>query len=257
MTQREGGATMTTARQAWLTAAETEPATIVRGNLTDQLAAQIAADIRTQAVPPGGRLPTESALSVRFGVSRTVVREAIARLKSEGLVASRQGSGVYVLAENPQRPFRIDPSLSESSAEILQLAELRMAFDVEAAALAARRRTPAHLRCLRAALDQMAAAVRERTNGVEADVAFHRGIAEATGNPHYVALMSYLIQFLRKGVRISRERTLRRPGLGEKVQLEHESIYRAIQARDPEAAAAAARRHVRGTMRRLSLSLAQ
>jgi GntR family transcriptional repressor for pyruvate dehydrogenase complex len=230
---------------------------VIRGNLTDQVAAQIAAEIGAQAFAPGGRLPTENALCARFGVSRTVVREAIARLKSEGLVSSRQGSGVYVLAENPQRPFRLAPGLSDSSAEILQVAELRMAFDVEAASLAARRRTPAHLRQLRAALDEMAAAVRNRANGVEADVAFHRGIAEATGNPHYVAFMSYLIQFLRKGVRISRERTLKRPGLGEKVQLEHEAIFRAIQARDPDAAAAAARRHVRGTMRRLSLSLAE
>ncbi len=248
---------MTTVKRAWPAVATTEPTMVVRGNLTDQVAAQIAADISAQAMPPGGRLPTENALSARFGVSRTVVREAIARLKSEGLVASRQGSGVYVLAENPQRPFRIDPSLSQSSAEILQLAELRMAFDVEAASLAARRRTPVQLQRLRAALDAMAAAVRDGTNGVESDVAFHRGIAEATGNPHYVAFMNYLIQFLRKGVRISRERTLRRPGLGEKVQLEHEAIFRAIQGRDPEAAGAAARRHVRGTMRRLSLSLAE
>jgi GntR family transcriptional regulator, transcriptional repressor for pyruvate dehydrogenase complex len=229
---------------------------VVRGNLTDQVAAQITADISAQAISPGGRLPTENALCARFGVSRTVVREAIARLKSEGLVASRQGSGVFVLAENPQRPFRLTSNLSDSSDEILQVAELRMAFDVEAASLAARRRTQDQLRRLRAALDQMAAAVRDGANGVEADVAFHRCVAEATGNPHYVAFMSYLIQFLRKGVRISRERTLKRPGLGEKVQLEHEAIFRAIQARDPDAAAAAARRHVRGTMRRLSLSLA-
>ncbi len=228
---------------------------VVRGNLTDQVAAQITVDIMTQAIPPGGRLPTESALCERFGVSRTVVREAIARLKSEGLVASRQGSGVYVLAENPQRPFRLDTNLSETSEEILQVVELRMAFDIEAASLAARRRTPQQLQQLRAALDQMAAAVDEGSNGADADVAFHRAVAEATGNPHYVALMNYLIQFLRKGVRISRERTLRRPGLSEKVQLEHEAIFRAIQARDPESAAAAARRHVRGTMRRLSVSL--
>lgn len=163
---------------------------------------------------------------------------------------------MYVLAENPQRPFRLDPHLSDSSGEILQVVELRMAFDVEAASLAARRRTPAHLRRLRAALETMAAAVRDRTDGVEADVAFHRVIAEATGNPHYVAFMDHLIQFLRNGVRISRERTLERPGLGDKVQREHDAIFRAIQARDPEGAAAA-RRHLRGTMRRLSLSLAQ
>lgn len=240
-----------------MTRAASPASAVVRGNLTDQVAAQITNDILTQVIPPGGRLPTENALCDRFGVSRTVVREAIARLKSEGLVASRQGSGVYVLAENPQRPFRLAPNLSDSSDEILQVVELRMAFDIEAASLAARRRTPAQLQQLRIALDRMAAAVRDGANGAEADVGFHRAIAEATGNPHYAALMNYLIQFLRKGVRISRERTLKRPGLGEKVQLEHEAIFRAIQARDPDAAAAAARRHVRGTMRRLSFSLAE
>lgn len=231
--------------------------TVVRGNLTDQVAAQIAGDIRAGAIAPGDRLPTESALCARFGVSRTVVREAIARLKSEGMVASRQGSGVYVLADNPQQPFRLDPALSSAGNEILQIAELRMAFDVEAASLAARRRTPEQLQRLRGALDEMAKAVREGINGADADVAFHRVIAEATNNPHYAAFMNYLIQFLQRGVQVSRDRTLTRPGLGDKVQLEHEDIFKAIQARDPEAAAAAARRHVRGTMRRLTVSLAE
>lgn len=225
-----------------------------RGNLTEQLAAKLAQDIRDGITPPGTRLPTENELCQQFNVSRTVVREAISRLKSDGLVISRQGAGVFVLKESTDRPFRI-AGQGASIEEIMQISELRMAFDVEAAVLAAKRRTPKQVEAMRVALDDMGHAVTTGSDiGAEADLAFHRAIADATGNPLYQSFFKFLEPFVRRAITEARSRSQQRAGLPERVQREHEDLFNAIVARDADAAAAAARRNIQGTMRRLSAS---
>ena len=77
-----------------------------RGNLAEQVVARLSADIRGGRLAPGARLPTEQALTSSLGVSRTVVREAVAALRADGLVVTRRGSGAYV-AEPAAGPFRI------------------------------------------------------------------------------------------------------------------------------------------------------
>jgi GntR family transcriptional repressor for pyruvate dehydrogenase complex len=225
---------------------------VSRRNLTDELAARLAADIRSGAIAPEARLPTEAQLSRSFGVSRTVVREAISRLRSEGLVAARQGAGVFVLRSSPDRPFRIQALVPDSVEDMIRLTEFRMAFESGAAALAAQRRSALQLRRMRAAIAAMAEAVAEGAPGDAADMAFHRGICEATGNPHYIAFFAFLEPHMAGAVRRSRERSLRVPGLSARVLAEHEAVLGAIADRDPDRAAAAARRHVEGTMERLA-----
>ena len=82
--------------------------------LSDQLAVRITAQIDSRALQPGDRLPTELQLAAAYGVSRTVVREAVHQLKSQGLVRSRQGSGVFVTAPPAHRALAFDPKLLES-----------------------------------------------------------------------------------------------------------------------------------------------
>src|SRR5436190_20294063 len=111
-------------------------------NLTEEVVDQLASDIRRGKRAPGSRLPTEQALMRALGVSRTVVREAIAALRSEGLVVTRQGSGAYVAADGSRVPFRIaKPDGSSTIADVLKIMELRLAVELEAAALAAERAT--------------------------------------------------------------------------------------------------------------------
>lgn len=225
-----------------------------RGNLTEQLAAKLVQDIHDGVTPPGTRLPTENELCQQFNVSRTVVREAISRLKSDGLVASRQGAGVFVLKESTDRPFRIEAP-GASIDDIMHISELRMAFDVEAAALAARRRSQKHLKVMRDALDAMGRAVASGSEvGTEGDLDFHRAIAEATGNPLYQSFFKFLEPFVRRAISEARSRSQRRPGMPERVHREHEDLYAAILAKDPDAAAVAARRNIQGGMKRLSTS---
>ncbi|KAB2875677.1 MAG: FadR family transcriptional regulator, partial [Bauldia sp.] len=123
-------------------------------NLTSELASRLSEEIVAGKLAPGTRLPTEHELMRSFGVSRTVVREAIAALRSEGLVETRQGSGAFVAADSRRRPFRIDPEGLESVEQVLDVLELRICIEVEAAGLAAERRSTADI----ATIDAISAA---------------------------------------------------------------------------------------------------
>src|SRR6266567_3625693 len=110
-------------------------------SLTGELVARLTDDITSGKIPPGSRLPTEQELSAATGVSRTVVREAVAALRADGLVITRQGLGAFVASDVQRRPFRIDPSELKSRTDVLQILELRMSLEIEASGLAAERRT--------------------------------------------------------------------------------------------------------------------
>src|SRR6478609_9635638 len=111
-----------------------------KNNLAEQVMARLSADIRGGRLAPGARLPTEQDLTATMGVSRTVVREAVAALRADGLVVTRRGSGAYV-AENPTAsPFRITAPQRGRLSDVLDVMELRLAVEVEAAGFAAERR---------------------------------------------------------------------------------------------------------------------
>ncbi|MGO4302102.1 FadR/GntR family transcriptional regulator [Cupriavidus sp. RAF12] len=220
--------------------------------LTDSVAEQLLEKIEGGAFPRGAKLPTEAVLSEEFGVSRTVIREAIARLKYEGLVESRQGSGVFVTDQAGLRPLRIDYSETGTLESVLQIVELRRSIEAEVAAQAARRRSDAAMVAIDAALARLDAAVAEGGDGVEADVAFHRAIAEATGNPFFLKTLAFLSQYLEAATRVTRTNEARREDFSRQVREEHQAIVAAIRAGDPDAARNAAQNHMYNAARRLS-----
>lgn len=222
-------------------------------SLTDRVCEALMQLIRGKELPPGSRLPSEMSMADRFGVSRTVIREAVSRLKSEGLVESRQGSGVFVREENTQAPFRIDPGIVESIPSILQVVELRITLEGEAAALAAMRRTDDQLEAIAQSLEAIAQEEKSGGDGVVADIAFHRSIAEATGNPHFLALIEFLFTFLKTATQVTRSYESTKKALSQEVKKEHAAILKAIAGRDAEAARQAARRHMEGASRRLAM----
>ena len=221
------------------------------GSLTDRVCEALTQLISGEDFPPGSRLPSEMNMASRFSVSRTVIREAISRLKSEGLVESRQGSGVFVREDNMDAPFRIDPTIVGSAHSILQVVELRKVLEGEIAALAAERRTKEQLAAIRQALKKIDADVATGSNGVDADIAFHRSIAEATGNPHFLALIQFLFNFLRNATQTTRSIEATRDSLAQQVKEEHRAIVEAIAHQDAAAARAAARLHMNRASRRL------
>jgi len=222
--------------------------------LPDQLVGLISSDIRQGVFPVGSRLPPEPELCTHYGVSRTVLREALARLKADGLVDAQQGRGSFVMGHSLRTPFRFNPETAGSLQAIVQLAELRLGVEGTAAALAAARRTPAQLKRLKRCLSQMDAALRQGNGvgGEEADLEFHQTIAEATGNEHCQAFMAYLRQYYIAAIKAARARSAVRHGLSRQVQDEHVAIYEALAAGDPERAEFATKQHIRNAIARLS-----
>jgi GntR family transcriptional repressor for pyruvate dehydrogenase complex len=219
--------------------------------LTDRVFEALKRIVNDKDSKPGTRLPSELEMAGRFGVSRTVVREAVSRLKSEGLVESRQGRGVFVRDRNMHAPFRIDPSLMDSLESVFQVVELRQSLEGEIAALAAKRRTREQMTAIRRALKKIELDEQAGEDGVEADFAFHCKIAEATGNPHYLALNEFLFNFLIESTRTARSYKESRDTFLQEVREEHQRIAEAIFQQDPEVARLAARQHMEAIFRRL------
>lgn len=224
---------------------------LVAERLSDRLAALLSAQLENGALRPGDRLPTEQQLAASHGVSRTVVREAVHQLRSRGLLLSRQGSGVFVAAPSENRPLAFDPSVLESVGAVVHVVEVRRVLEGEIAALAAQRATRSQIAGLKRALTAIDAAVEQGRDGVAEDLAFHRSIGEATGNPQFSRLLGFLEQYLREGMRITRGNEARRRDFMEQVRHEHRAMVDAIAARDPAAARKRTTEHILHGERRL------
>lgn len=238
-----------------MTANETTAATRLRRapSLADEVARLIGADIAEGRFKPGDRLPTEQRLCATYGVSRAVVREAMSRLKSERLLESFQGRGVFVSEDADVAPFRLAaPDLGDKR-EIRHVLELLLPLEGQAAALAARRRTRRDLATIRRHLEAMAVAIARGDDGVAEDLGFHLEIGRATHNPIYGALLGYMEKRIRNLIRTARANSARIDGLPQRVQAEHEAIFAAIEAGDPDAARTAAEVHLRNAADRLAL----
>ncbi len=218
--------------------------------LADQVAQQLEARIRSGDLQPGQKLPTEAELVQQLEVSRTVVREAVSQLKSRNLVESRQGSGMYVKAPGVE-PLDFEGLPAAGKNAVIQIAEVRRALEAEVAELAASRRSEEDIRRIRQAEDALAEAVRLGRDGVEEDMAFHRAIAQASGNPFLISTLDYLSQFLRHSMRITRANEARRHDFGKAVEQEHHAMAQAIAAGDPQAARLAAATHMSNAIDRI------
>ena len=227
------------------------------GHLSDAVVRVLEARIRSRQLAPGEKLPTERELGETLGVSRTVVREALARLKADGYIQTRQGSGVYVSEWPGQASFRVRPgggASAETSADDLRhLFELRLVVEVAAAELAARRRTPDDMRVLKAASARLARALETGVEGAEADEAFHRAIAAATHNPYIGRFIEFLGRSINETRRPSWTEEGRASGKAAAAQREHEEIVDAIQARSPRGAREAALAHLTNSATRTGI----
>ena len=158
--------------------------------LSDRLAVLLGEQIDSGALRPGDRLPTEVQLATAHGVSRTVVREAVHQLKSRERVVSRQGSGVFVAVPPAHQPLAFDPTVLGSVQAVVHVVELRRVIEAEMAGFAAERATRGQLATMRRALKAIDKAAAAGQDGVAEDLAFHRAIGEATGNPQFTLLLA-------------------------------------------------------------------
>jgi GntR family transcriptional regulator, transcriptional repressor for pyruvate dehydrogenase complex len=210
--------------------------------------------VRDGRLAPGDKLPSEAAIMGQFGVSRTVVREAISKLQAGGLVRTRHGIGTFVHGGGKAVGLRISPAEQMATLlDVVAVLELRLGIEAEAAALAATRRSAAELRAMRQAQDDFERAVHSGGDTVEPDLRLHQEIARASHNTHFTNLMATLGRLL---IPRSRVDTSRLAGEDSekylmRVHAEHDSFVNAIANRDPEAARAAIRTHLSNSRDRL------
>jgi GntR family transcriptional regulator, transcriptional repressor for pyruvate dehydrogenase complex len=219
-------------------------------HLSDQVADALTAEIRTGRFTVGNKLPSEAALASQFSVSRTVVREAVSRLKSIGLVESRQGSGVFI-KDAGFLPLHFDARLAVSKQAVIQMVEVRRALEAEVAALAAQRRTATDIKRIRQAIVALDKAVDAGGDGVEQDVSYHRAIADAAKNQFLISTLDYLRQFLHGATRVTRANEARRADFAKQVRDEHQAIAVAIEAGNADLARSAATQHMGNAIKRI------
>jgi GntR family transcriptional repressor for pyruvate dehydrogenase complex len=217
-----------------------------------ELIASLGDRIRDGRIAPGEKLPTEAAIMGEFGVSRTVVREALSKLQASGLVETRHGIGTFVVGLGDAAPFRIAPEQFATLRDVIAVLELRIGVETEAAGLAARRRTVRNLADMRAALDAFSAAVEAGRDAVGADFQFHLEVARATQNEHFADLMTTLGTMIIPRSRLDAplQAEAQRLEYLRRVNGEHESVFDAIANQDGEAARAAMRTHLANSRER-------
>jgi DNA-binding FadR family transcriptional regulator len=213
---------------------------------------QLAEQIKSGRLAPGARLPTEQALTRAARVSRTVVREAVAALRAEGLVITRQGVGAFVSAAPQHAPFRIEPERMQTLSDVLNVMELRLGVEIESAGIAAERASGGQLRAIGSALEAIERAAAADKSAVDEDLAFHRAIADATGNPEFGRFLQFIGRHLipRRTVSGLPERMGGQKAYLALIQEEHRRIFEAIRDRDPGAAREAMRRHLTRSLER-------
>lgn len=221
-------------------------------SLSQGLVESISNNIKNGVLKPGEKLPTESAIMALYDVSRTVVREAISHLQAAGLVQTRHGIGTFIL-EPGQNNLGVLREAIVTVRDVLDILELRISLETEAAWLAAARRTDEQATELGKALEDILASKETSNASVNADVRFHLLIAQATGNRYFVDILSNLGNTIIPRARLnsamlSLDAT---HSYLERVNREHEDIYTAILRQDQEAARAAMRTHLSNSRERL------
>lgn len=216
------------------------------GSLASDVTEALRADVTSGRYQPGDRLPTEQEMAQALGVSRTVVREAVAALRADGLVVTHQGRGAFVAATAPVLRFHIDATELQTVQQVLAVMELRVGVEVEAASLASQRRTIPQLERLWEMHEVFSRAVASGELATDEDFDFHIAIAEASNNAQFARFFGILgkVVIPRQSIRSGEiEPELRRRYLAE-VAAQHARIVDAIERRDPVSAQAAMRGHL-------------
>lgn len=223
----------------------------VTRNLSDKVYDYLEEQILSGALDVGARLPTEPEMSQGFGVSRTVIREAIQKLKAQGLVVSKVGSGSYVASDPTAQIKKVFSHFSQIYANkriILDYVRLRTVVEIECISFVARQQDPVCLAALEAIVEKMGDPKMSRLEDFNnLDMEFHLVMAEATGNIMFQAILEPLKDFGAKSGLFDKQRNVfeqRR----EPIRQEHRLLLDLIKAGDVEKATAFFRERMRHTL---------
>jgi GntR family transcriptional regulator, transcriptional repressor for pyruvate dehydrogenase complex len=218
--------------------------------LSEQVADFLAGEISSGHLEPGTSLPSEAELAYRFNVSRTVIREALARLKSEGYISSKQGRRSKV-SKGADGAFRLD---SPRSINLIHLYELRALLEGDAAALAATRRTRKAVDNLAACLATMAEALKAGADGTSANFDFHRTLVDAGANDYLSAFIAFLNQRFWDLIQSDEDQIGNLPLTPDSLK-EHAAIFETIVKKEPAGAREAVHRHLINSAKRRGITI--
>ncbi|CAG9172777.1 FadR/GntR family transcriptional regulator [Cupriavidus pampae] len=216
-----------------------------RPHLAEHIARSIEAEIVSGRLQAGDRLPTEHFLSESFGVSRNVVREAIASLRAQGLIVSRQGAGAFVTIRESEAVPRVSLNLLQGDVDVRNMFEVRAALESQAAALAASKANARQRQQIASAVERMQNLEAPTAETVSADLDFHRAVAAASGNPYLATMIGTILEPMRLLIAAA----FSRPGpvfgkMPMAARHEHAVILQAITDGKPAAARDAMGQHI-------------
>jgi DNA-binding FadR family transcriptional regulator len=225
--------------------------------LPDEVASSISGAIETGALKPGDRLPTEAELSERFGVARTVIREAVSLLRYDGVVDSRRGVGAFVTNVTQRSAFRISPACFEKRKQIVQLLQLRTGVQAGASALAATMRSADQMGEIERTFDGMVEADERGPeealeDRVDRELGLYRQVTEASGNPYYAEVVAMIENNIQSNLRSAFLKNAAASEFGPAIVAEHRSVIDALRAGDAEAARIATRTRFERAAERLA-----
>lgn len=221
-----------------------------RTKLSDQIYDQIYQRIATGQYPADTKLPAESELAHEFAASRPVVREALAVLREDGVIATRQRIGNFVIGINDQSHLRFVPL--GSLADVQKCFLFRISLEGEAAAMAALNATADDVAAIAAAESELERLIAGNKPSVDADYAFHLAVITASRNQFFVAMQKSLINHVRTGMSVCRRLSVVQPELHlDQMQDEHRAVLTAVMDGDAEAARAGMRHHLDASRQRV------
>lgn len=224
--------------------------------LPDNIARSIIDAIESGQLKPGDRLPSENELSTRFGVARTVVREAVSLLKYDGVINSKQGVGAFITEAANRSAFRIGPACFEKRKQLVELLELRTSVQADASALAATMRSAdelgtihEHLRSMEASISSEVPDAEQR---VESELAFYRTITAASDNSQYVDFIGMIESRLMENLRSVAVKNAIAAEWGDDILKEHVSVFNALKDKNADMARDMTRAHFERAAKRLA-----
>lgn len=212
--------------------------------ISDQVFDQIRELIYRGKLKPGEKLMTERELARAMNVSRTTIRDAIQRLAAIGLIAQKQGQGTFVKTMDEALNTPLAKAMEAQNASLMDLLEVRMGLECNAAAQAAKRADETDIKAMNQSIIEMIEEVKSGRIGSEADTAFHMAIAYAAKNPLHILIMRNFYDYLFHGIKENLASLYEEPGNIDEIQKQHKAILEAIKGRDPLQAYNAMRKHI-------------
>lgn len=215
-------------------------------SLAEEVCSRLAEEIASGKLEKGAKLPSEQEMMQAMGVSRTVVREAVAALRARGLVVTRQGAGAFVNPDPSRQLYSIDPDGLGSLDGVIEVLELRMAIEAEAAALASERASATQIKEILRTQECFSRAIKAGDRGIKEDFDFHQAIANATQNSRFVDFLAYLGRQIipRQSIRSFDGQPNEMRAYLQRIEKEHDVVILAIEKRDPGKSREAMRRHL-------------